>query len=582
MALDELDLDEVVTFPTLWVAAYWIEQHCVIPDGFHRGEPFGLVGWQALAHLSWYRLRPDAVFSERPADAFWYRRSQIVLPQKAGKAPHTATKVCAESVGPAVFSGWARGGETYDCRDHGCGCGWVYEYQPGEAMAIPWPTPLIQIAAYSEKQTDNIYSALRPMIDDGPLSAVIPKTGEEFIRLPRGGRIDVVTSEARSRLGQRVTFVAQDETGIWTASARMIEVAETQRRGLAGMGGRCEETTNAWDPNENSVAQRTAEAAEAVGDETDIFRIHPLPPKGLSYRNKIDRQKVHEHVYEGCPWISLRSIEGEAAELIKVDPGQAERFFGNRPVAGSGAAFDLEVWDELAESGRRPPKGAIVTIGVDGARRDDALAIVATDVKTGQQWPVAIIERPKDAPDDYEHSVEVADGAMRNAFQEWVVWRVYIDDQWIDHLVELWSNRWGTKRIVVWHTYRERQIAWAVREYEQAIAAGDVSHDADETFRRHIGNAQRRVLTVRDDKERFMHTLSKDSEHSTRKIDAAMAAVLSWKARGDAIELGVVRLDGTPPDPGPEQQRPRGWVAGTVPPLNQWGPGELQPEGFMG
>jgi hypothetical protein len=38
-------------------------------------------------------------------------------------------------------------------------------------MGMPWPTPLIQITAFSEEQTDNIYDALRPMIDDGPLTS---------------------------------------------------------------------------------------------------------------------------------------------------------------------------------------------------------------------------------------------------------------------------------------------------------------------------------------------------------------------------------------------------------------------------
>jgi putative lipoic acid-binding regulatory protein len=45
----------------------------------------------------------------------------------------------------------------------------VYEYEPGEAMGQAWPTPLIQITATSEEQTDNIYDALRPMIELGPL-----------------------------------------------------------------------------------------------------------------------------------------------------------------------------------------------------------------------------------------------------------------------------------------------------------------------------------------------------------------------------------------------------------------------------
>jgi hypothetical protein len=252
-------------WPTLLVAADWAQHHCVVPDGFRRGEWFEYVDWQLWSLLNWYRVRPGAVFSEKPAEAFLYRRSQIVGPQKCGKAPYTASHICVEGVGPAVFAGWARGGEVYDCREHGCGCGWTYPYQPGEAMGRCWPTPLIQITAFSEKQTDNIYSALRPMIDNGPLRELIPKTGEELIRLPGGGRIDVVTSEARSRLGARVTFVPQDETGMWTESAKMLEVATTQRRGAAGMGGRVEETTNAWDPNQGSVAQLTAEAPSASG-----------------------------------------------------------------------------------------------------------------------------------------------------------------------------------------------------------------------------------------------------------------------------------------------------------------------------
>jgi hypothetical protein len=91
-----------------------------------------LAGW---CLLNFYRLKPTAKVGQL-APAFEYRRSQIVLPQKAGKAPYTAAHVCVEGVGPALFAGWAKGGELWDCRDHGCGCGWVYEYQPGEAMGM--------------------------------------------------------------------------------------------------------------------------------------------------------------------------------------------------------------------------------------------------------------------------------------------------------------------------------------------------------------------------------------------------------------------------------------------------------------
>jgi hypothetical protein len=122
------------------------------------------------------------------------------------------------------------------------------------------------------------------------------------------------------------------------------------------------------------------------------------------------------------------------------------------------------------------------------------------------------------------------------------VWRLYADDQYIGPLIERWQNRFGQRRCVVWHTNRPRPIAWAVRAYEEAVAAGDVSHDGDETFVAHVRNARRRKLTVLDDKERQMHTLSKDTILSPRKIDAAMAAVLSWEARSDCIAMGAVDL----------------------------------------
>lgn len=154
-------------------------------------------------------------------------------------------------------------------------------------------------------------------------------------------RIDVVTSSAASRLGNPITFAVQDESGLYTVQNKMVNTAETQRRGAAGMGGRTIETTNAWDPSMNSVAQRTFES-----QAKDVFKFFRQPPADLSYRNKRDRAKIHKYVYAGSPWVDLASIEAEASELMENDPAQAERFFGNRLVSGSGAWLRDEVWDE--------------------------------------------------------------------------------------------------------------------------------------------------------------------------------------------------------------------------------------------
>jgi len=528
-ATDEFRVD----FPTLFVALDWAEAHCVVPDGFRAGRPFELIGWQGWCLANFYRVKPDALWVPSDpvlAPAFFYRRSQVVLPQKAGKGPYTACHTCIEAVGPALFAGWAEGGESYDCRDHGCGCGWVYEYEPGEPMGMPWPTPLIQITAFSEEQTDNVYDALRPMIDKGPLSDVIPRTGTEFIRLPNGGRIDVVTSSAQSRLGQRVTFVPQDETGIWVESNKMVRVAETQRRGLAGMGGRAEETTNTWDPSEQSVAQRTYESRAK-----DVFRFVPQAPAQLSFKDKRERRRIMRHVYgdslrERGGHVDLDAIEAEALELMEKDPGQAERFFGNRIVAGLGTWLERDKWKQRAAP-RIVLRGTQVVLGMDGSDVDDWTAIRA-ETQDGYQFTptygpdkLPTIWNPADH-DGQVPRLEVA-AAVDELFGFFDVIRMYGDPPYWETELDAWAAKYGEKRVLRWETYRPVQMHAAAERLITDVNKQDsgFSHDACSVTETHVGNA-RKAARLHN-----RYVLTKASP--TQKIDSCVTSIIVHEAAGD-------------------------------------------------
>src|SRR4051812_47199343 len=95
-----------VDFPTLGIMlADWIEAHCVIPDGFDQGDPFVIDNWQLYNVANHSRVRAGAKATAsrgRPAtaEAFHYRESLTVRPQKTGKGPFTAAVICAEAVGP--------------------------------------------------------------------------------------------------------------------------------------------------------------------------------------------------------------------------------------------------------------------------------------------------------------------------------------------------------------------------------------------------------------------------------------------------------------------------------------------------
>jgi len=526
----------------LGVALDWIEQHCVIPDGFRKGRRLALYDWQVKYLGGFYTIRGSA--SWVPSDpvlapAFTYRRGLIVGPQKLGKDPMVAAQVCLEAVGPALFGGWAGKDDGYVCAEHGCGCGWEAAYEPGEPMGMSWPTPLIQITAVSEEATENTYDALRPMIEDGPLADIIPKTGEEFIRLPNGGRIDTVTSSAQSRLGQRVTHVVHGEAGLYTRSNGMQKVAETQYRGLAGMGGRASLLTNAWDPAEHSVAQRHFDAAEP-----DVLIQFAQPPSGLRFTVREDRRRVLRHVYPPETWrengghLDLDAIEAEAADLVKHDPAQAARFFGNQLVTGSGKAFEHDVWVSRI-SDHTVPGRALITAGFDGSKTGDHTALIGCEISTGHLWPIGIW-------DPAEHGGEVprdaVDAAVDAMFATYRVARMYADPPYWQDEIAGWQGRYGDKVVIKWATWRNRQVGFAFRGFATAIADGSLSHPGDRVFSQHIENAQRKPLTERDDSGKNLWSIQKETPDSAAKIDAAMAAVLAWEARIDAISTGALVL----------------------------------------
>lgn len=547
----------LVDFPCLYVAIDWVEAHCVIPDGFRRGAPFALLQWQAWCLANFYRVKTSAEWV--PADpvlapAFHYRRSQIVLPQKAGKGPYTAAHVCLEGAGPALFAGWAARDDGYACAEHGCPCGWEYPYQPGEAMGMPWPTPLIQVTAFSQEQTDNVYGWLRPMIERGPLSLVIPRVSEEFIRLPGGGRVDAVASSAQSRLGNPVTFAPQDEVGIWGKSNGMRRLATTQRRGLAGMGGRAEETSNAWDPTEDTVAQSTAESASAwdphtvapelraeLGAGRDVFRYHPMAPAHLSYTDKRERRRIHRYVYgsslrERGGHIDLDSIESEAAELVATDPVEAERFFGNRPKAGVGSWLPDGLW-ESRQLARDVPKGARIVLGFDGSESEDWTGIRAETIDGYGFTPRAGPDLAPTIWNPAEHGgriprLEVA-AALDELMTRYRVVRLYADPRDWATEIEGWALRYGGKVVFEWPTNRITAMHECLVRVVTDLGTGALTHDGDPVTALHVGNARKLARPG----ERYI--LGKPKEHM--KIDLAMCAALAHEARCDAVAAGEGR-----------------------------------------
>lgn len=519
-----LDFDPLHTLGFL--RTDWIEHHCKVPGGVYEGEPLTFNGWQLYCSANHHRVKPDAVVDPRRlTDPFVYRRSVVVGPQKCGKSPWGAGELLCDGVGPSLFDGFARGSEVYRCDDHGCPCGWEYEYQPGEAMGVPRRKSLLGLLAFAESQTSNVYEPLQTMIHSGPLAEFV-HVREGFIRLPNRGKIVPLSRAARSKLGQPLTGGLGDESGLYTSSNGILDTWQTMRRGIAAMQGRTIELTNPWDPMENSAAQQAFESRRP-----DIFRYYRKPPANLSYANKRERHQIHLYVYADAPWVDVAPIDAEAAELVETDPTQAERFFGNRLVQGLGAFLTDDLWTSRVE---RVVERDALALGFDGSFSGDWTALRAETLGGHRFTPTY---GPDDRPTiwnpaEWEGRVPRPEviAAVDEIFRNFRVARMYVDPRHWETQADQWALEHGDEVVSLWPTNSITRMFPALNRYLTDLVEGTTTHDSCLITRTHALNARK----VAKPGDKFI--LGKPSEH--QKIDAVMADVLAHEAASDARAAG--------------------------------------------
>lgn len=548
MVADELALDFDPLHTLGFLGTDWIEQHCRVPGGIYEGEPLTFNGWQLFCTVNHYRVMADAVHDPRRLLApFVYRRSVIVGPQKCGKSPWGAGMVLLDAVGPSLFAGFAQGGEVYDCADHGCGCGWFYEYEPGEAMGVPRRKSLVGLLAYAESQTQNVYEPLQTMIHSGPLAEFV-KVREGFIRTPNRGKIVPLTAAAKSKLGQPLTGGLGDESGLYTDLNKVIDTWQTMRRGIAAMQGRTVELTNPWDPTENSAAQQ-AFASKAK----DIFRYYREPPKHLDYMKRPERQLIHLHVYADSPWVDPPSaIDPEADELVETDPGQAERFFGNRVVQTLGSWCPIDAWN-AREAPREVPHGTQVVVGFDGSDVDDWTGF-RCETQDGYQFTPAFPDGRPMIWNPADHGGRVprleVDAGLAHIMATYKVVRGYLDPPYWESECDRWAEKYGEKRVVRWYTKQPNQMHMAAERLLMDVMKQDstFAHDDCADTASHIGAARKKYASAAAAAEAATGTairykLAKPGDG--RKIDMAIPSILAHEAWGDVTAAKAWRAGRT-------------------------------------
>lgn len=299
--------------------------------------------------------------------------------------------------------------------------------------------------------------------------------------------------------------------------------------------------TTAGDPSEPSIARDHyylgIKMAEGKVEEPTVFFYH----RGTSDENaKFDtmgerlRALKEASGQEAAKFRNLRAVAAMWDDEGN-DKSYLERVWCNRWVQASETAFDSEAFRELGDPSLRIPLGSTVTLGFDGAVTQDSTGLVMTDVRTGVQSLVGLWERPIEA-ETWQVPVAEVHSVVEACFEDYDVYHMYFDPPYWQEAGNVWAAKWEG-RVIEWPTRNTNNIYYALRSYQEAIHKGDIGHDGNPDLVRHIGNAGRNELNITDDEGRKKFRLAKISRD--RKYDAAMAAVLSWQARLDAIKKGA-------------------------------------------
>jgi hypothetical protein len=519
-------------WPTLGddVAAF-IEAYCCHGPGDKQGDPLVLDVEEIQLLRDLYRLYPAGLdrAGRRLVSKGLYSRAK-----GRRKSELAGAVVVAEARGPVRFDGWnAR----------------------GEPVGRPVRGPFIRCLATEESQSGNTYGNVVAMLDYagarypdvfGGVDLGQRVQGSTRVFLPHGGEIRPSTASSAAKDGGKESFAVEDEPHLYT-TPELRSMDRTITRNL--MKRKVAEpwllrTSTSYRPGQDSVCEEHHVHAEAViaGRATlaGMYMNHREGPRPIDWEDDGQVMAMLVEAYgAAASWMDLERILHEEIRNPQADLLDSQRFWGNLASRGGEDAFDIEAFRDLAVSDEVPP-GELIVLGFDGARFHDATALVASHIGTGYQWPLGVWERPLDAGDDWEVDESDVDAAIRDAFDRYEVWRFYGDPPYWENSMSAWAGRYGDKRVISWWTNRDRPMCYAVAAFTAAIREGSLKHSGDDAVERHVANCRKRPTRVRDDLGKFMHTVRKERPDSERKIDAAMASILSWEARRDAVAAGAL------------------------------------------
>lgn len=471
--------------------------------------------------------------------AYAYREGVIRRLKGWGKDPFAAALSLAELCGPVAFSHFDADGQPV-----------------GRVRHAPW----ITVAAVSQDQTKNTFSLFPVMISKKLKTDYALDVNRFIIYSAAGGRIEAATSSPASMEGNRPTFVIQNETQWWGtgpdgksneghAMAEVIEGNMTKVDGartlsicnahVPGTDTIAERSYNQWQDVQTGKAVDTGlmyDALEAPAD-TPVSEIPSAKEDPEGHAAGMQRLRDGILVARGdSTWLPVDDIIMSIMS-IKNPVSESRRKFLNQVNATEDSWISPQQWDRLALVDpvfALQPKQKIA-LGFDGSKSNDWTALVACRIEDGMLFLIKAWD-----PSKYGGEVprEEVDNTVRSMFERYDVVAFRADVKEFEAYVDQWSREYKRKLKVnaspnnpVAFDMRgqQKRFAFDCERLEDAVIEREVCHDGNPVLRQHVLNAKRHPTSY------DAISIRKITKDSSKKIDAAVCAVLAFGARHDYL-----------------------------------------------
>lgn len=510
-----------------WGVINWLFKYVRSPGGDRAGEGFIPTLEQARFLLWWYAVDETGRFT--------YRSGVLRRMKGWGKDPLSAAIALAELGGPVAFSHFVDGNAV------------------GKQRHAAW----IQLAAVSQEQTKNTFSLFPVMVSQDLKAEMGLEVHKTVIHAREGGRIEAVTSSPASMEGNRPTLVIANEVQWWVETNQgheMMGVIEGNVKKSPGGIARTLSICNAHIPGQESVGEAAYQAWQAVesGNAVDVGMLYDaLEAPADTPVSEIPSKKEDPEGYEAglrmlregleiargdSVWLDIDTII-ESVLDVRNPITESRRKFLNQVNAAEDSWIAPKEWDACWDGNLRPLEpGDRITLGFDGSKSDDYTALIACRVDDAAIFTIKIWN-PALYPGEEVPRADV-DAHIHWCFSKYNVVAMRADVKEFEAYVDLWSAKYGKKLVVkaspanpIAFDMRGNQKRFALdcEKFLDAVLEQELVHDGHKGLRSAVLNAHRHPTNYE------AISIRKASKDSSRKIDAAVCAVLAFAARQDVL-----------------------------------------------